>query len=367
MKSVFKSLVCVSLLALAFGTSAQQSTIRMHVPFLPDTPGVWQTFIRMVGATGTSTRFTFRLFNMDGSSAGSYVLDVPRTSLGAARHVNGDDFKRAGAPRGPWSAFIDMSPRGLSTPAVYLRTATGFVTPLHNTGEWLSRSDAALFSNVVGRTITYGEYQWTLNPGRNTNQVGMVHVAALGLSTEVFIIAYDDTGETFAIARIPTMRPYERSWFTSAQLENVTGETGVGKWRLILLGTRDFTSQTGIYAREDNIYAASSPQTENVWEISGSSSASPSLRRSNGRDDSVSFEELTAVPSEDLPSDDVKVLPPDPDPGLGQRPTAMPSGGTAASPAMSGPVDLPAAVLHALESAGADPEDFPMLESVLPE
>lgn len=309
---------------------------------------------------GNSTRFTFHLFNTDGSSAGRYVYDIPRTSLGAARHVNGDNFKAQGAPRGPWSAFIDMSPPGASTPAVYLRTAAGFVTPIHNTGEWLSRSDAALFSNVLRRTITYGEYQWTLNPGRNTNQIGMVHLAALGRSTEVFIIAYDDTGETIALARVPTMRPFERRWFTSAQIENTAGQTGVGKWRLVLLGTRDFTSQTGIHARDVNIYAASSPQTENVWQVSGYSASSSAA----ATEDSVLFEELTAVPPGDLPFDDVKVLPPDPGPGWAAY--GMPSGGgAAASPAMAGPIDLPAAVLHALEST--DPEDFPVLESVWPE
>lgn len=258
-----------SLLLLAVGASAQ-SAVRMHVPYLPDSPGSWQTFIRLVGAADVTTTFTFRLFTQDGTAAGSYRYRVGRTSWGAARHVNGDQFKALGARSGPWSAFIDMSPRGPSTPAVYLRTAAGFVTPIHNTGEWLTRAEARLFSERVGVPITYGEYQWTLNPGRNTQQVGILHIAALGRPIEVFIFAYDDTGERRALARTGDIPAYARRGYTSAELERASGVVAVGKWRLILVGTGDFSSQTGIFSTAVNIYAASSPQTTNTWEVSAS-------------------------------------------------------------------------------------------------
>ena len=268
--------VFATILAAASMNCMAQSGLRMHVPFLPDTPS-WQTFIRLVGAANRTTTFTFRLFSTDGTPAGRYVYRVPRTRLGAAHHVNGDQFKQQGAPRGPWSAFIDMVPAGLSTPAVYLRTAAGFVTPIHNTGEWIPRSAASNFSETLGASITYGEYQWTLNPGRNRQQVGMLHVTTIGQAGEVFILAFDDTGERLAVARTGQIPAFTRRTYTSAEMEQVSGMTGAGKWRLILLGTADFSSQTGIWARDVNIYAASSPQTENSWEITSSASIAAAM------------------------------------------------------------------------------------------
>ena len=348
---IFRLLIGASLLGLAFGVSAQ-SAVRMHVPFLPDTPGTWQTFVRLVGAPSVSTRFTFRLFSSDGTSVGQYVFRVPRTSLGAARHVSGDHFKALGAPRGPWSAFIDMSPRGRTTPAVYLRTGAGFVTPIHNTGEWLSEAQVRPFSDLLGARVVYGEYQWTMNPGRNTQQVGILHLAALGRPLEVFILAVDDTGERIAEARTGVIPAFARRAYTSAEMEAVAGMAGVGKWRLVLLGTGHFSSQTGIWAQDVNIYAASSPQTNNTWPVTASSASAAAM------EDSVPVGELTAVPG-DLSSRYVKVLPPPGSSPVGRH-SGMPSGRAAASSEEAGFDDLSAAVLGALE--GVDPEDFPVLE-----
>lgn len=186
-RTIFQRCTVAFLLMFVMASSWAQSGLRMHVPFLPDIPGSWQTFFRLVGATNRTTIFTFRLFSSDGTPAGTYVYRIPQSSLGAARQFNGDYFKQQGAPRGPWSAFIDMVPAGVSTPAVYLRTTAGFVTPIHSTGEWLSRSEASIFSETLGASIIYGEYQWTLNPGRNRQQVGMLHVTTLGRAGEVFI------------------------------------------------------------------------------------------------------------------------------------------------------------------------------------
>ena len=111
MKSIIRKIVVgltIGLFGFAVSPKASaQSGLRMHVPFLPDTPGTWQTFVRLVGAPDVTTNFTFHLFSSDGTPAGKYVYRVSPTSLGAARHVNSDHFKLQGASRGPWSAFID--------------------------------------------------------------------------------------------------------------------------------------------------------------------------------------------------------------------------------------------------------------------
>ena len=339
------------LFMFVMASSSAQSGLRMHVPFLPDTPGSWQTFIRLVGAANRTTIFTFRLFSTDGTPAGRYVYRVPPTSLGAAHHVNGDQFKQQGAPRGPWSAFIDMVPArlsntGLSTPAVYLRTTSGFVTPIHNTGEWLSRSEASIFSETLGASIIYGEYQWTLNPGRNRQQIGMLHVTTLNRAGEVFILAFDDTGERLAISRTGYIPAYARRTYTSAEMEYVSGMTGVGKWRLILLGTAEFSSQTGIWARDVNIYAASSPQTENVWEITSSASVIAAMAEGVPPGELVDFSSGLSYESADMLA-------------LGAR---QPSASASPDFRNSEEIDAESLAMAILRtSRGFDPNDIPLL------
>lgn len=251
----------------------------MHLPFLPDSNAA-QTFARLIGNEVTPTRFVFTVFTADGTRAGSYPVVVPPAELGAVHHVNAGYLRAQGAPRGPWSAYLDISPPPLFLPAVFLRTPNGFVTPIHMTGTWLPPELLQALSAASGLDFSYGEFQRTLNPGRNTEQVGMLHIAAMNQPVDVLIVGWDDTGNAarVAIGHTGRIEAHARRTYTSAQLEQAAGVTGAGKWRLLLVAAAPFSSQTGIHLRNLNIYSASAPQAApRSWRLETSTTA-PSPR-----------------------------------------------------------------------------------------
>ena len=260
-----RSLV-VNAVALACAVATVQARAQiahwMHLPYLPD--GQWETFVRMPGSNVAATQVTIDLFSDDGSYAGRIESTTPRNGVSS---FNSRQLRDGGIRAGPWSARIVWS-AGLfsgnaARPAIFLRS-NGFVSALHDTGEIIPNSALAPFPG-----INYGERHYTLNPGRNTSQVGWLFVSALGRATEIIVTLVNDAGDgggavEFRLDSWQTLR------ITSQRLEAVIRSRGevlgsrfqFGKWRVVILGTRGFTSQTGIHSRPVGIYANTSSRAQ---------------------------------------------------------------------------------------------------------
>ena len=108
-----------------------------------------------------------------------------------------------------------------------------------------------------------------------------------------------------------------------------------------------FSSQTGIWARDVNIYAASSPQTENVWEITPSASVTTAMAEEVPPGELVEFSSGLSYESADMLALDAR------------QPSAS------ASPEMathSEEIDVESLAMALLRtSRGFEPNDIPLL------
>lgn len=253
---------------MAVGTAQAQTYFQVW-PYLPDGGG-WETFIRHTTGTNPST-LSLILVNERGVPS-RYVL---RVDAGEVRHVNSSTLRRAGVTAGPWWAWATWT-GSAPPPRPFLRTSDGFVVPL---GLVMEGIPSSLVRNVANTDSRLRGMQWgirglTLNPGRNTNQVGVVQIANLSPTQDSRIaFVLSDDGEGFAIGTSNLPAGNARR-FQSTEIERIAGAQPQGKWRVSVLSTQLLEGQTAIWSRPTALYAPTGDQTpETVPTTTGGSAA----------------------------------------------------------------------------------------------
>lgn len=255
MRAWMKAMLTAALVALS-GTAGGQ-TLYSFLPYLPDDNG-WEILIRHGAAEVPSTLNLF-LVNGAGEIAGRYETTVPATH---ARQVNRTLLRRAGVTAGPWWALIEWS--GYATPPrVFLRSTDGFIVPV---GSVLERLTAAYMASLHALLPELARYRWgmsgaTLQPGRNTEKVGVLRLANISVrdSSDVLLILYDDTG-AFSVAALDRLDPGVLVSLRSSEIEaRITqgARNPAGKWRVMVLSTGLIEGQVGIWSRGTQLYAPS--------------------------------------------------------------------------------------------------------------
>ena len=218
------------------------------LPFLPDAS--WQTFVRHTVASDPATiRLTLRNYS---GAIGTYTRQVPANR---AIQFNSRHMRQDGMPPGPWYGFIAFT--GANLPQIFLRSDTGFVVNLNAVAEPLSAAVIRVLHQEFPAISAYrfGESVLTLNPGRNTRQVGILRVVNFTQQAmDVIFLLRDDAGQTgSARDSIPA---FQASTYRSADLERMAGITAsTGKWVVYILTTELPGVQAGIWSVPAGLYA----------------------------------------------------------------------------------------------------------------
>ena len=206
------------------------------VPLFPAAGDQFEGLVRVVN--DDDVEGTVRI---EASDQSSWEYDAVELEIGANGAVNfdSDDLELGnadkglstgtGAGQGDWRLELgsDLSLRV----SAYVRTADGFLSPMHDLAPRMVGPYHRLFPPE-----DFGYRVVTLNPGRNTNQVGFLRFANPG--SEVVRLTYrvyDDAGELRNPVRsIRYLEPGATRVVTSAELEEFwfVGRHGVGKWQI---------------------------------------------------------------------------------------------------------------------------------------
>ena len=290
----------VLLAGMAAGTAHAQ-TYSQFWPYLPDGGG-WETFIRHTIVNGSST-LTLVLVNENGQLAGRHEL---RVDAGKGRHVNSRTLRNAGAAAGPWWALATWTGRPSPwtgrpppPPQLFLRTSGGFVVPL---GTDLEDVPSSQVRNLASMDSRFTGMQWgirgfTLNPGHNTNQVGMLRIANISRtqSSRVAFVTYDDEGGIGV--GITTLAAGSARGFRASEIEQIAGVQPRGKWRVAVLSTEILVGQTGIWSRPTGLYAPTSVHVPRIVPLSGNN---PALSAEDGTEPFSETERLWDIAAQGL-------------------------------------------------------------------
>ena len=256
--------VAAAVLMMAAVTTKAQ-TYFFALPYLPDTEH-WETFVRHTAAERPSV-IELLLIN-NGQSAGRYRQSVP---AGEARQFSNRHIKAQGVSQGPWWGYATWTGNA-ARPRIFLRSRDGFVVPLSGIAQrYPDNLIRALHRAVPATSIyRYGVRAWTLNPGRNNNQVGMLRVVNLSVTNtnRIFILLWDDVGRSAGVTL--TLGPGEARTHTAAEIEETADMAPQGKWRVVILSTGLVTAQAGIWSRPTALYAPTTTEQPRVVPLTAS-------------------------------------------------------------------------------------------------
>ena len=265
--------VAAILMVAAVTTKAQ--TYFFALPYLPDTEH-WETFVRHSAADVPSV-IELLLINNNGQSAGRYRQSVP---AGEARQFSNRHIKAQGVSQGPWWGWATWTGNA-ARPRIFLRSRDGFVVPLSGIAQRYPDSLIRALHRAVPATsiYQYGVRAWTLNPGRNNNQVGTLRVVNLSSTdtNRIFILLWDDRGEIGGVTL--TLGPSEARTQTAAEIEGSAEVTQQGEWRVVILSTGLVTAQAGIWSRPTALYAPTTTEQPLVAPLTNQSQAAPIRQR----------------------------------------------------------------------------------------
>ena len=224
-----RAAVIGTLLVLADGALAHNTHT---IPFVtPASNTVQQTFVRIINREERGGTIEIRAIDDSGTRHGPVTLTLgPKATV----HLNSGDLE-AGNPgkglplgvgdgEGNWrlelDTALDIEPLG------YIRTVTGFVTPLHD---------------VVEDGIGAQHHVVFFNPARNTSQRSLLRIVNLSNTrTEVEIAGRDDKGAVPEESVRFTLEGDAARILSAADLENgaegLVGKfgRGSGKWQLFV-------------------------------------------------------------------------------------------------------------------------------------
>ena len=252
------------------------------LPLFPAAGGDFEGVVRVVNdadADGT--------VRIEASDQSSWEYDAVELEIGANKAVDldSDDLELGnadkglpagtGAGQGDWRLELssDLSLRV----SAYIRTADGFLSPMHD----LAPRMVPPHHRVLSPPQNLGYRVVTLNPGRNTNQIGFLRFANPGSEAVRFTYrAYDSAGGYRIPGGIPHLEPGETRVVTSAEIEEGFFDgSGGGKWQIEVHAHRPIEVMSLLRNPTGHLVNLSSGTKERREEVGGAIEDSAALPR----------------------------------------------------------------------------------------
>lgn len=237
-----QDVLAVHLLEIPAGQIANLSTVATRrddgsfvVPLFPAASDKLEGVVRVVNDADTDG--TVRIVASDASD---WNYDPIEMTIGANRGVefSSDDLELGnpakgleigtGAGEGDWR--LELASELPIRVAAYIRTSDGLLASMHDLAPRMKKHTHRLFP-----PRDHGYRVVSLNPGRNTNQVGFVRMTNAGReAARLRYTGFDDAGEyRNPISGIRDLLPGETRIIPAVELEQRTYfRPGVGKWQV---------------------------------------------------------------------------------------------------------------------------------------
>ena len=230
-----------------------------------------QGFVRLATVGVSAARVTVTAQDANGVTHGSFRLTIPGAG---AVHFNSNDLEYGnrgkgivGVGNGTDVWHLTVTSNRLIDAMAFMRTSSGFLTSMHDFARHFSASGGGRLAALP-----------ILNPGSNTNQVGMIFLVNPNRrAVRVELVPFDDFGRTGRRRAVVNMPAGYSRVVSAANLEVIWGD-GTGKWSVLISSNGVVYAQSLLFSRQTglwtNLTTEGKPSSQSVALDAFSSQAS---------------------------------------------------------------------------------------------